>query len=456
MSKAPALDQEFLFEKLLKYLSRSGPSSAKTLCEFLHISQPAFSRLIQGHDSILRVGRGRQILYALGKPGAWGKPEVPVFSIDEQGTLGRAAFLYPICPKGFYLESRVETLSTRIYESLPYFFEDSRPSGFLGRLVPRLYPHLDFPQDINAWTDEDCLLYLARCGWNLIGNFIIGEESCEHYLANRMKRLDVVEENDREKRYPEIADLVLSKGIPGSSAAGEHPKFLSIRETKKGLLPVMVKFSPPVVDAISRRVADLLICESIAHDVLRKHGKTAPQSSLIWGKDRLFLEIERFDRNSSGGRRGIITLRALDLEFVGKLKSWSDTAEALFRQKKIDPAAHQDILWLETFGKLIGNTDRHHGNISFFCDGEKIFGLAPAYDMLPMHYAPQQNQLVIRTFDPAPPTISEIPVWNDAWAAGGEFWAQVRRHPQVSEEFKSLTADNESKLSLLSAVPIRT
>lgn len=452
MSKAPTLDQESLFEKLLKYLSRSGPSRAKTLCEFLHISQPAFSRLIQGHDSILRVGRGRQILYALKKPGPWGKPEVSVFSIDEKGTLSRVAFLYPIYPKGFYLESRVETLSTRIYESLPYFFEDSRPSGFLGRLIPHLYPNLNFPEDINLWTDDHCLLYLVRCGWDLIGNYIIGDVSYDEYVKNRIKRLDVVSESDREKKYPEIARLVLSKGIPGSSAAGEQPKFLAIRETKGGLRPVIVKFSPPIADAISRRLADLLICEHIVHGVLRKYGQSSLQSSLLRGEDRLFLEMERFDRNNAGGRRGVLSLHALNLEFVGQLdKSWAETAESLFHQKRMDQTAYQNIVWLEVFGRLIGNTDRHQGNISFFCDGEKITGPAPAYDMLPMMYAPQQNQLVAKNFDPAPPKSFEISVWSTALVAARDFWSQVQRHPQISAEFKNLTADNESKLSLLSS-----
>ena len=252
--------------------------------------------------------------------------------------------------------------------------------------------------------------------------------------------------NHRNKHYPKVANLVLSHGQEGSSAAGEHPKFLSICEKKGELIPVLVKFSPPVSDAISQRIADLLICEHIAHKILQKHGHAAPQSCLIRGEGRLFLEIERFDRNKSGGRLGIISLRALDLEFVGQLKSWADTSESLFRQKKIDEITYKKIVWLETFGRLIGNTDRNHGNISFFCDGEKIKGLAPVYDMLPMMYAPQQNQLVPRLFNPDPKKFSEISVWNDALIAAQVFWSQVHHHPQISEEFKVLIAENESKL----------
>lgn len=448
MPRSRLLDRQTLLEKLKILLYHSGPLNAKNLRESLHISQPAFSRLIQKQDSLIRIGRGRKTLYALHRLGAWGKPEVPIFSVNEKGTIGQVATLHPLAPKGFYLESHIETLSTRHYENIPYFLDDLRPSGFLGRLVPHLYPDLGFLEDISRWTDGDCLLYFVRCGWDLIGNFIIGEGSYESFLANRIKRLDVVPENNREKRYPEIADLVLSTGIPGSSAAGEQPKFLSIRETKKGLMPVMVKFSPPIADAISRRIADLLVCEHIAHDVLRQYGKRAPRSCLLYGGGRLFLEMERFDRNISEGRRGVVSLRALDLEFVGKLHFWAETAELLFHQKKIGREAYRDIVWLDTFGRLIGNTDRHFGNISFFCEGEKIIGLAPAYDMLPMMYAPHQNQLVARIFDPTPPKIFETVVWDDTLIAARDFWARVQCHSQISEEFKSLTADNESKLAL--------
>lgn len=261
-----------------------------------------------------------------------------------------------------------------------------------------------------------------------------------------MSRLDVTTEKNRKKQYPHNATLVLSSGIPGSSAAGEQPKFLSIVETKKGHRHVLVKFSPPVIDTISQRIADLLVCEHLAHEVLKQHKHQAPASSLLWSQDRLFLESERFDRNTQGGRLGIISLRALDLEFVGQLRTWTETAEALWRQKIIDQMTYQNIVWLEVFGKLIGNTDRHHGNISFFCDGEKITGLAPVYDMLPMMYAPQQNQLIERPFDPAPPKVSELSAWNTALAAARDFWVYVQKSSQVSKEFKSLTSSHASKL----------
>ncbi len=443
------MNRAALTEKLLRHLSVSGPSLAKDVCETLSISQPAFSRLVQKNDAVLRIGRGRQTHYAVHRYGTWGQSEIPVVLIDAKARHTLAATLHPLAPRGYYLESHTKIFTSRLYQGWPFFFEDMRPAGFLGRLEPRLHPELELPQDITLWTDDHCLTYLVRWGWDAVGQCILGERAADLNLQNRAQRLDVLADADRKKKYPQLADLVMSTGIPGSSAAGEHPKFLAIRRAKGRLLPVLVKFSPPLVDAISRRVADLLVCEHIAHGVLKKFGHAAAQSVLIKSANRIFLEMERFDRTPCGGRRGVVSLRALDLEFVGQLTSWSGTAEALLRQKKIDHATYESIVWLDVFARLIGNSDCHHGNLSFFCTGEKICGLTPVYDMLPMLYAPQQNQLVARTFDPAPPKLFELPVWSDAVAAAREFWARVQSHAQISREFKKMTIKNEEKLVAL-------
>ena len=47
------------------------------------------------------------------------------------------------------------------------------------------------------------------------------------------------------------------------------------------------------------------------------------------------------------------------------------------------------IALLEAFAMLIANTDRHFGNVTLFDRYEGPFELAPAYDLLPMLFAPQ-------------------------------------------------------------------
>ncbi|MBF0491650.1 MAG: hypothetical protein HQM15_02585 [Deltaproteobacteria bacterium] len=71
-----------------------------------------------------------------------------------------------------------------------------------------------------------------------------------------------------------------------------------------------------------------------------------------------------------------------------------------------------------------------------------------------MLYAPQQHQLVSRVFEPAPPKLSELSVWNSALKAACDFWLKVQRHSQISDAFKKMIAENELKLSLLSQMKV--
>src|SRR3990167_8802848 len=92
------------FQACWDYLVQAGPSKARQVCGFLKISQPSFSRLIAQNDSILRMGRGPQTLYAARRLGAWGKSTIPVCTIDKTGILSHKATLHPIKPKGIYVE----------------------------------------------------------------------------------------------------------------------------------------------------------------------------------------------------------------------------------------------------------------------------------------------------------------------------------------------------------------
>lgn len=46
-----------------------------------------------------------------------------------------------------------------VYDDLPWFLFDLRPSGFLGRFVPMRHPELGLPVDIRAWSAEHLLGY---------------------------------------------------------------------------------------------------------------------------------------------------------------------------------------------------------------------------------------------------------------------------------------------------------
>ncbi|MEN3751888.1 hypothetical protein ABC733_01725 [Mangrovibacter sp. SLW1] len=84
-----------------------------------------------------------------------------------------------------------------------------------------------------------------------------------------------------------------------------------------------MKFTAPDDNPVSERWRDLLLAEHLALGVL------GVQTEVFDFAGQRFLEIPRFDRVGLLGRVGVISLRALDAEFVGKARSpglcWSKT-----------------------------------------------------------------------------------------------------------------------------------
>jgi len=338
------------------------------------------------------------------------------------------------------------------YPDLPWFLNDLRPAGFLGRLIPRLHPEL--PRDITLWTGDQALAYLVRHGSDAMGAFVLGEHAVDRVAVPGIP----IALAARSERYPQLAEEVLSHGLVGSSAAGEQPKFLALRaldSAGEAAVDVLTKFSPPLVgndgEHPSRRVADLLVAEHIAHGVVASFGLPACRSEVFEAGGRVFLEVERFDRTASGqtsrrGRCGVVSLGAFDGGLVGRLESWSDTARELHAARRIDTATSASIRWLQLFGRCIANSDMHHGNLSLMTRGARVDGLAPSYDMLPMAYMPQAGNVRTPPFVVPTPRHDELVVWPVVRRAAIGFWREVADHADISEAFRAIALANADVL----------
>ncbi len=422
----------------IRILLLQGPVSAKEACANLKISQPVFSRLIQKlAPDLLIIGQARATRYALKREIPPLGKQIQIYFINPKGETKVFGQLVPIHPNGFFFQSNFES---KLYEDLPYFLNDLRPAGYLGRNIPRQYPELGFPQDITTWSSNTTLQYIGQYGSDLIGNLIIGDIAFKQYTKRFKKLSHHISTNNRTQKYEELANDILKYGDPGSSAGGEQPKFLTTigLPTKQ----VMVKFSPPIDESIGRRRGDLLICEHIAHEVLRKAKKNTTRSEIIKGRTRIFLELERFDRRPPKGRLGIISLASLNAEFVGEKNNWILTAKSLFDQKRITKKIYNEIRFLHLFGQLIANTDMHLGNLSFFLDELTIKEVAPVYDMLPMMFAPVNEQILSREFTPPSPSPVDSDIWYPCWEVAKKFWKEVSLHKLISSDFKKIALDN--------------
>jgi hypothetical protein len=416
-----------------------GPAAAADMARALAVSQATLSRSLRALEAekrVLRIGSTHGARYALRRRVDAIGDVWPMYQIDEEGTPRELGPLHAIERESYFATSVLPRL-LGIFEGLPYYFQDTRPGGFLGRAVPAAYPELELPARVIDWTDTHVLVYLSRRGSDTVGNLILGTEALDRHLANTHAP-QTVQADARGTRYPALADAAMAGAPPGSSAHGEHPKFTCCVAEGASRTHMIVKFSPPRTTPIGQRWADLLIGEHLAHRILEEQGIAACRSSILDHGNRIFLECERFDRVGAAGRRGAVSLFAVDTTRYGNLDNWTASSERLVADRLLSAEDAGRIRLLDAFGALIANTDRHFGNITLFDRYEGQFELAPAYDMLPMLFAPQSDQLVERVFVPATPTAAWLSVWPRARSIAEAYWDRLAQDERVSREFRGV------------------
>jgi hypothetical protein len=431
---------------------REGTATSVELEKRLGQSQSTVSRILRGlaeGGRVIRLGTTRGARYALlreieGIGARW-----PLRRIDESGAVRELGKLNALAGGEYFFQPESRAFASGgLTKGLPYYLQDQRPAGFLGRAVPRRYPELALPQRVLDWNDDHYLRYLAQRGSDTVGDLVLGDVALDAALRSMHERV-VVREAERATRYPQLVTEVMEGGLPGSSAHGEHPKFVTLLETASPH-HVLVKFSPSVNTRVGQRWSDLLVAEHLAHEILRRDGIAAAQSRIERFSDRTYLETVRFDRAGRDGRVGVTSLFAIDSVLYGKLDNWIDAGKRLETDGRIDAGTLAQIRLLATFGALIANTDRHLGNLACFDRYDGRFTLAPVYDMLPMLYAPEHDELPERVFTPSPPSADSLKVYGRARALAESYWEACARDERISAEFRRVAGAN---LDALRALP---
>src|SRR2546430_4911577 len=142
-----------------------GPASAADLSQSLGVSQPTISRALR------RLERSGQVLRIMGstRGARYGVPRSidqigsrwPLYRIDETGAVQELGHVNAI-ERDHYFVSDGPPRIRGLFEGLPYYLQDLRPAGFLGRTIPRAYPELELPLRVADWTDAHVLAYLDR------------------------------------------------------------------------------------------------------------------------------------------------------------------------------------------------------------------------------------------------------------------------------------------------------
>jgi hypothetical protein len=420
-----------------------GVTSRAALQRELGVSQPTLSRAIQQlGERVIRVSGGRSARYGLRRVLPQIGSSWPVFVIDAHGAPTPYAELTSLARDQYWLAAN-DTRNSMLSDGLPYFLADLWPQGFIGRTVPKRFPDLNLPARITDWNDADVLTYLTRRGEDCVGNLLLGDESLQRYLRGDGARPGRLAPVARDKHYPELADAAIAGSPAGSSAVGEHPKFLTSLQLDTEVIHVLVKFSPPVADPVSQRWSDLLVAEHIASKALGDLEVVAAASELVTGGGRMFLESRRFDRSGERGRIGVVSLAAVADHHIGRRDNWMMAAANLRAIGAISAQAAHTMRRAATFGQLIGNTDMHFGNLSFFYSARGALCVTPVYDMLPMIYAPiAGDELPKRNFEPPLPVAGNLDVWAPISQRAAAYWEEVAAHEMISTEFARIARVN--------------
>jgi hypothetical protein len=428
----------------IRNLLASQPRTTRQIVDLLGISQATVSRSMQALGSeVIAFGPYRSIQYALRRP-LLAAPDIPVFRVTPDGRLEALGTLSPVRPAGYVMTTAVgrATLS----EGFPWWLDDMRPQGFLGRaFVAAQASMLGLPPRLGDWQEEHVLrALLSQSGNDAVGNLVLGEAGRQHFLQ-RPDPAPLAAEN-LPASYSQLARQVISGETPTSSAGGEQPKFAAYAETPGAPRHVLVKFTLADADnqanPVTQRWRDLLLAEHHALTLLREQGIAAVTTRIVDHGRQRFLEVERFDRLGPHGRRGLISLSALDAEFVGHGRGgWPGITARLAADHHITPAAHESACLLHAFGTLIGNTDMHPGNLSFVTDSGRPYALAPAYDMLPMAFAPRAsgelpNSLAAPTLDSQIATAH----WQAALPLARAYLARLGEEKGLSDGFPACLA----------------
>ena len=406
---------------------RRGVVGAADLRQRLGVSPATLMRWLRERKTdVVPIGRARATRYGLRQswPGL-DTSRYPLFRITEDGTPKPAGELLTLAA-----HQTVWMPQGAVSEGLPTELADARPSGFLGRHFAASHPDLRLPPRLADWSDHHILIALSRRGEDVPGNLIVGDESFARWQA-----LDIPARTRSD--YPALAEATIAGHPPGSSAGGERPKFGAFVDGRHVLVKLAVRGAPG--DVVARRWCDLLVLEALALDTASSRGVSVASTAIVDTASHYFLESERFDRVGIRGRIAVLTLAAAHDD---PADPWARAAVALTSAGRLSGEDARRLRWLDAFGALIANTDRHPYNVVFFTEGATL-RLAPAYDQVSMLYAPTADGQVSPRAFPLPHATSDtLDVWDDARAAACEFWQRARDDARVSDDVRRFSAAN--------------
>lgn len=256
-------------------------------------------------------------------------------------------------------------------------FDDAGPDAWGQKVVlNRLMGH--DAQDTAALTP---LRYLLESGSDRVGAIDFQASATEYRergaltptLDDLARSADLVDQG--EPLPAELADALLR----GSSIGGARPK-ATLRDGDRFLI---AKF------ASSTDTFGVVQAEYVAMRLARLAGLDVAGVRLTEALGRKVLMVERFDRETGGHRRMVVsalTILGLDPVRDWSLMSYATLADHIRQEFEEPRKTLHELFGRIAFNILVSNTDDHARNHAAFWDGVALT-LTPAYDICPQRRA---------------------------------------------------------------------
>lgn len=436
-------------EVILGVLAHRGIASSQQLQEATGKSQATVSRLLADlSGQVLSFGRARATRYALPRPIRGLAAQQPIHWTDADGRIQEIGTLSFLAGEQVCIGDSPHFAGTPARE-LPWALSPLRAQGFLGRLHAQRLEGAGLGGDPDRWSLESTL-YSALFLHDASGAITLG-----HASTTRPAHAPLPRAGKALRTALNAVALDVARTLPaGSSAGGEQPKFLAVLQGERSapdeLQHVIVKFTPPHDTPFGARWRELLLAEHLAAQVLARHGIAAARTRIEASDTRTYLISERFDRFGAHGRRHAVAIGEVHKAFVpDHYTHWAASSAVLVRQGRLPAADHQTVATLLAFGRLIGNSDMHSGNLALFVALPDLlkgrFTLAPAYDMLPMRWRPNPSlgsNPEYAAFEPDQASLS-----SPAVAMARDYWAALADHADLGRALRRTAAAMHTRLA---------
>jgi hypothetical protein len=126
------------------------------------LSPATFARAMATlRPELVSVGATRAQVVALIREIPGLPKEIPIYELLP-GQPRLFGSLIPVEPKGFFMRSELPVQG--FYDDLPWFLNDLRPDGFLGRLQVLSCADPELPTEARMWSGSQLLRWLHRWG----------------------------------------------------------------------------------------------------------------------------------------------------------------------------------------------------------------------------------------------------------------------------------------------------